>query len=146
MNMDFNLLMNDIVRQARGEMEASGYEQLTSAEEVERAFARKGTSLVMVNSVCGCAGGIARPAAANAVHYDKRPDHLVTVFAGQDKEATAQARMLFGEDHLPSSPSFVLLKDGQPVAEVGRHEIEGHDPMSVITHIQALFEEYCDEL
>ncbi|MFX3674818.1 MAG: BrxA/BrxB family bacilliredoxin [Paenisporosarcina sp.] len=146
MNMDFNLLMNDIVRQARGEMEASGYEQLTSAEEVEQAFARKGTSLVMVNSVCGCAGGIARPAAANAVHYDKRPDHLVTVFAGLDKEATAQARMLFGEDHLPSSPSFVLLKDGQPVAEVGRHEIEGHDPMSVITHIQALFEEYCDEL
>lgn len=144
--MDFNLLMNDIVRQARGEMDASGYEQLTTAEDVEQAFSRKGTSLVMVNSVCGCAGGIARPAAANAVHYDKRPDHLVTVFAGQDKEATAQARMLFGDDHLPSSPSFVLLKDGQAVAEIGRHEIEGHDPMSVITHIQALFEEYCEEL
>ena len=146
MNMDFNLLMNDIVRQARGEMEASGYEQLTSAEEVEQAFVRQGTSLVMINSVCGCAGGIARPAAANAVHYDKRPNHLVTVFAGQDKEATAQARMLFGEEHLPSSPSFVLLKDGHAVAEIGRHEIEGHDPMSVITHIQALFEEHCDEL
>ena len=146
MNMDFNLLMNDIVRQARGEMEASGYEQLTSAEDVEQAFARQGTSLVMINSVCGCAGGIARPAAANAVHYDKRPNHLVTVFAGQDKEATAQARMLFGEEHLPSSPSFVLLKDGQAVAEIGRHEIEGHDPMSVITHIQALFEVLCDEL
>ena len=71
MNMDFNLLMNDIVRQARGEMEASGYEQLTSPEDVEQAFARQGTSLVMVNSVCGCAGGIARPAAAHAVHYDK---------------------------------------------------------------------------
>jgi putative YphP/YqiW family bacilliredoxin len=144
--MDFNLLMNDIVRQARGEMEASGYEQLTSTEEVEQAFSREGTSLVMINSVCGCAGGIARPAAANAVHYDKRPDHLLTVFAGQDKEATAQARMLFGDDHLPSSPSFVLLKDGQLVAEIGRHEIEGHDPMSVITHIQALFEEHCTEL
>ena len=146
MNMDFNLLMNDIVRQARGEMEASGYEQLNSPEEVEQAFARQGTSLVMINSVCGCAGGIARPAAANAVHYDKRPDHLVTVFAGQDKEATAQARMLFGEEHLPSSPSFVLLKDGQAIAEIGRHEIEGHDPMSVIAHIQSLFEEHCDEL
>ena len=68
----------------------------------------------------------------HAVHYDKRPDHLVTVFAGQDKEATAQARMLFGEDHLPSSPSFVLLKDGKLVAEIGRYEIEGHDPMSVV--------------
>ncbi len=146
MNMDFNLLMNDIVRQARGEMEASGYEQLTSPEDVEQAFSREGTSLVMINSVCGCAGGIARPAAANAVHYDKRPDHLVTVFAGQDKEATAQARMLFGDEHLPSSPSFVLMKDGALVAEIGRHEIEGHDPMSVITHIQSLFEEHCDEL
>ncbi len=144
--MDFNLLMNDIVRQARGEMEASGYEQLTSPEDVEQAFSREGTSLVMINSVCGCAGGIARPAAANAVHYDKRPDHLVTVFAGQDKEATAQARMLFGDEHLPSSPSFVLMKDGALVAEIGRHEIEGHDPMSVITHIQSLFEEHCDEL
>ncbi|ALC85035.1 MULTISPECIES: BrxA/BrxB family bacilliredoxin [Bacillaceae] len=144
--MDFNLLMNDMVQQARGEMEASGYEQLTSPEEVDSAFARPGTTLVMVNSVCGCAGGIARPAAANAIHYDKRPDHLVTVFAGQDKLATQQARNLFGEDHLPSSPSFVLLKDGQAVAEVGRHEIEGHDPMSVITHIQALFEEHCEEI
>lgn len=146
MNMDFNLLMNDMVMQARGEMEASGYEQLTSPEEVDTAFARPGTTLVMINSVCGCAGGIARPAAANAVHYDKRPDHLVTVFAGQDKLATQQARNHFGDEHLPSSPSFVLLKDGQAVAEVGRHEIEGHDPMSVITHIQALFEEHCEEI
>ena len=138
MNMDFNLLMNDMIVQARGEMEASGYEQLTTPEE--------GTTLVMINSDCGCAGGIARPAAANAVHYDKRPDHLVTVFAGQDKLATQQARNLFGDDHLPSSPSFVLLKDGQAVAEVGRHEIEGHAPTSVITHLQGLFEEYCEEV
>ncbi|TQR19661.1 BrxA/BrxB family bacilliredoxin [Psychrobacillus vulpis] len=146
MNMDFNLLMNDMVMQARGEMDASGYEQLTTPEEVDTAFARPGTTLVMINSVCGCAGGIARPAAANAIHYDKRPDHLVTVFAGQDKLATQQARNLFGDEHLPSSPSFALLKDGQLVAEVGRHEIEGHDPMSVITHIQALFEEHCEEI
>ena len=60
-----------------------------------KALSRKGTTLVMINSVCGCAGGIARPAAANAVHYDKRPDHLVTVFAGQDKEATERARTYF---------------------------------------------------
>lgn len=146
MNMDYDLIYQDMLRQARGEIEASGYEQLKTPEEVEDAFARKGTTLVMVNSVCGCAGGIARPAASHAVHYDKRPDHLVTVFAGQDKEATAQARALFGEDHLPSSPSFALLKDGQIVAEVGRHEIEGHDPMSVVTNLQALFEEYCEEV
>ncbi|KYG91758.1 MULTISPECIES: BrxA/BrxB family bacilliredoxin [Bacillales] len=146
MNMDYDLFMQQITTTARAEMEAAGYEQLRTPEEVEAAFARPGTTLVMVNSVCGCAGGIARPAATQAVHYDKRPDHLVTVFAGQDKEATAAARYHFGEDHLPSSPSFVLLKDGQVVAEVGRYEIEGHDPMSVVLNLQGNFEEYCEEV
>lgn len=146
MTMDFNFYMDDITKVARNEMEASGYEQLQTPEQVEEALKRPGTTLVMVNSVCGCAGGIARPAAAHAVHYDKRPDHLVTVFAGQDKEATAYARMIFGEDHLPSSPSFALMKDGKLVAEVGRYEIEGHDPMSVVTNLQSHFEEYCEEV
>lgn len=146
MAMDFNLLMNETVTRARTEMDAIGYEQLTTAEQVEEVVGRPGTTLVMVNSVCGCAGGIARPAAQHAVHYDKRPDHLVTVFAGQDKEATAQARMLFGEDHLPSSPSFALMKDGKLVAEVGRYEIEGHDPMSVVVNLQSQFEEFCEEV
>ncbi|MTD29914.1 BrxA/BrxB family bacilliredoxin [Planomicrobium sp. YIM 101495] len=146
MNMDFNLLMNDMVVQARQELVTGGYEQLQNGEEVVEAFKQPGTALVMINSVCGCAGGIARPAALHAVHYDKRPNRLLTVFAGQDKEATAQARHLFGEDHLPSSPSFVLIKDGEMVGEIGRHEIEGHDPMSVITHIQSLFEEHCEEI
>ena len=85
----------------------------------------------MINSVCGCAGGIARPAAANAVHYDKRPDHFVTVFAGQDKEATARAREYF-EGYPPSSPSFALLKDGKILTMVERHEIEGHQPVEVV--------------
>lgn len=146
MNMDFNMLMNDMVVQARQELVTGGYEQLQNGEEVIEAFKQPGTALVMINSVCGCAGGIARPAALHAVHYDKRPNRLLTVFAGQDKEATAQARHLFGEDHLPSSPSFVLIKDGEMVGEIGRHEIEGHDPMSVITHIQSLFEEHCEEI
>ena len=146
MNMDYDLFMQQITTTARAEMEAAGYEQLRTPEEVEAAFERPGTTLVMINSVCGCAGGIARPAAAASVHYDKRPDHLVTVFAGQDKEAAAAARYLFGEDHIPSSPSFVLLKDGQVVAEVGRYEIEGHDPMSVVLNLQGNFEEYCEEV
>lgn len=146
MSMDFNFLMNDIVTQARQEMVDGGYKQLETPEDVNEAFNQEGTSLIMINSVCGCAGGIARPAALHAVHYDKRPDRLLTVFAGQDKDATAQARMLFGEDHLPSSPSFVLVKDGKMVDEIGRHEIEGHDPMSVITHIQSLFEQHCSEI
>nr|WP_279326594.1 BrxA/BrxB family bacilliredoxin [Bacillus kexueae] len=137
--------MNDIVRQAREEIEAAGYTQLRTPEEVEEAFQRKGTTLVMINSVCGCAGGIARPAAAHAIHYDKRPDQLVTVFAGQDKEATEKARSYF-TGYPPSSPSFALLKDGEILTMVERHEIEGHDPMSVVTKLQNYFEEYCEEV
>lgn len=143
--MDFNLFMNDVVRQARQEITAAGYKELKTAEEVDEALAKKGTTLVMVNSVCGCAGGIARPAAYHAVHYDKRPDHLVTVFAGQDKEATARAREYF-EGYPPSSPSFALLKDGKILKMVERHEIEGYEPMAVITKLQGMFEEYCEEV
>lgn len=146
MSMDFNLLMTETVNRARSEMDTIGYEQLATVEQVEEAVKRSGTTLVMINSVCGCAGGIARPAAGHAIHFDKRPDHLVTVFAGQDKEATAQMRMHFGEDHLPSSPSFALLKDGKLVGEVGRYEIEGHDPMSVVANIQGYFDEFCEEV
>ncbi|WP_421379451.1 BrxA/BrxB family bacilliredoxin [Bacillus salacetis] len=145
MEMDFDLFMNDVVRQARQEMEISGYKQLTTAEEVEETLDQKGTTLVMINSVCGCAGGIARPAAAHAIHYDKRPDRLVTVFAGQDKEATAKARSYF-TGYPPSSPSFALMKDGEILTMVERHEIEGHDPMSVVTKLQGYFDEYCEEV
>ncbi|HBV03874.1 BrxA/BrxB family bacilliredoxin [Mammaliicoccus lentus] len=145
MEMDFNLYMNDVVSSARNEIEVAGYKQLTTKEEVEETFNKPGTTFVMVNSVCGCAGGIARPAAQHALHYDKLPDQLVTVFAGQDKEATETARDYF-EGYPPSSPSFAFLKDGKIVKMIERHEIEGHDPMSVITNIQALFEEHCDEI
>lgn len=145
MDIDFNLLMNDVVRQARQEIEMAGYSQLTTEEDVNQALTSKGTTLVMVNSVCGCAGGIARPAAAHSIHYDKRPDRLVTVFAGQDKEATAKARSYF-TGYPPSSPSFALLKDGQILKMVERHEIEGHDPMSVVSKLQSYFDEYCEEV
>lgn len=145
MGIDFQLYMDDIVQRAREEIESAGYRQLRTPEEVEEALEKKGTTLVMVNSVCGCAGGIARPAAAYAIHYDKRPDQLVTVFAGQDKEATAKARSYF-TGYPPSSPSFALLKDGKICAMVERHEIEGHDPMSVVNKLQKYFDEFCDEV
>ncbi|MDJ1111251.1 MULTISPECIES: BrxA/BrxB family bacilliredoxin [Macrococcus] len=144
MDMNFNMYMEDFVNTARQEIENAGYKQLTTSEAVNETFDKPGTTFVMINSVCGCAGGIARPAAAHAVHYDKLPDQLVTVFAGQDKEATATAREYF-EGYPPSSPSFALLKDGKIISMIERHEIEGHDPMSVITNIQALFEEHCEE-
>ncbi len=145
MNIDFNLFMNDVVRQARKEITAAGYTELTTAEAVDETFKKPGTTLVMVNSVCGCAGGIARPAAAHAVHYDKRPTNVVTVFAGQDKEATARAREYF-EGYPPSSPSFALLKDGKIITMVERHEIEGHEPMSVVMKLQEAFEQHCEEV
>ncbi|WNS74156.1 BrxA/BrxB family bacilliredoxin [Bacillus sp. DTU_2020_1000418_1_SI_GHA_SEK_038] len=145
MNMDFNLFMTDVVNQARKEIVAAGYEELKTPDEVEEALKKSGTTLVMVNSVCGCAGGIARPAAAHSVHYDKRPDHLVSVFAGQDKEATAAAREYF-TGYPPSSPSFALLKDGKLCAMIERHEIEGHEPMAVVQKLQNAFEQYCEDL
>lgn len=107
-------------------------------------FSQEGTSLVMVNSVCGCAGGIARPAATHALHYDKLPDRLVTVFAGQDKEATQQARDYF-KGYAPSSPSFALIKNGEITQMIERHQIEGHDVMDVINQLQNLFDTYCVE-
>lgn len=145
MEVDFNLFMNDIVQTARREITEAGYQELKTPEEVEEVLSKKGTTLVMVNSVCGCAGGIARPAAAHALHYDKRPDQLVTVFAGQDKAATEKARSYF-EGYPPSSPSFALLKDGKIVKMIERHEIEGHEPMAVINKLQDTFEEYCEEV
>ncbi|GEL77395.1 UPF0403 protein [Tenuibacillus multivorans] len=142
--MDFNIYMQDFVNQARTEINEAGFENLTTPEEVEEAFDRKGTTLVMVNSTCGCAGGVARPAASNSVHHDHRPDHLVTVFAGQDREATERAREYF-EGYPPSSPSFALMKDGKIQKMVERHEIESSTPMEVVQQLQSLFDEYCEE-
>ncbi|WP_226037908.1 BrxA/BrxB family bacilliredoxin [Aquibacillus saliphilus] len=143
--MDFNLYMGDVVNSARKDITEAGYEELTMPEQVDEALNRKGTTLVMVNSTCGCAGGVARPAAANAIHYDKRPDHLVTVFAGQDREATEKARGYF-EGYPPSSPSFAFLKDGKIVSMVERHDIEGFGPVDVVGRLQKIFDEHCEEL
>lgn len=144
MDLNFDLYMNDVVKQARKDMDIAGYEQLTTEEEVNSVFSKEGTTLVMINSVCGCAGGIARPAAAHALHYDVLPDRLVTVFAGQDKEATQRARDYF-EGYAPSSPSFALMKDGKITQMIERHQIEGHDTMDVINQLQRLFDKYCEE-
>lgn len=143
--MDFNLFMNDVVDAARKDINEAGYEELKSAEQVDGALNRQGTTLVMINSTCGCAGGVARPAAANAIHYDKRPDNLVTVFAGQDREATDQAREYF-EGYPPSSPSFAFLKDGKIVTMLERHDIEGFTAMDVMGKLQQVFDENCEEV
>lgn len=145
MSMDFHFFINDVVREAREEITAAGYRELKTSEEVTEAFSNKGTTLVMINSVCGCAGGVARPAAAHALHYDIRPDHLVTVFAGQDKGATETARSYF-TGYPPSSPSFALLKDGKICTMIERNQIEGFDSMAVVAKLQQIFEQYCEEI
>lgn len=145
LTMDFNLFMNDVVDAARQDIREAGYEELKTPEEVDQALSRQGTTLVMINSVCGCAGGVARPAAANAIHYDKRPDKLVTVFAGQDREATERAREYF-EGYPPSSPSFAFLNDGKIVTMLERHDIEGFSAMDVIGKLQNIFDDHCKEV
>lgn len=140
--MDFNLFMKDIVDQARREMRDSGYTELTTPEEVDEAMKKQGTTLVMVNSTCGCAGGVARPAAYYALKNEKKPDHLVTVFAGQDREATERARTYF-TGYPPSSPSFALMKDGKIVEMIARNDIESFDTEDVVKKLQDAFNQYC---
>lgn len=134
--------MNDVVETARKEMVEAGYKELKSPEDVDTIMKEEGTTLVMVNSVCGCAGGIARPAAAYMKNYETTPDRFVTVFAGQDKEATAKAREYF-KGYAPSSPSFALLKDGEIQMMVERHEIEGHEPIQVVQKLEKAFDQHC---
>ncbi len=132
---------NDVINGARKEMVDAGYKELTTPEEVDEVLAEKGTALVYINSVCGCAGGIARPSAAYMANYEKKPDHFVTVFAGQDKEATDRARTYF-KGYAPSSPSFAIIKDGEIKAMIERHEIEGHEPVEVVQKLEKYFDEY----
>ncbi|MFN7251113.1 MAG: BrxA/BrxB family bacilliredoxin [Anaerobacillus sp.] len=138
--MEFSFY-NDVINGARKEMVDAGYKELTTPEEVDAVLEKKGTSLVYINSVCGCAGGVARPSAAYMANYEKKPDHFVTVFAGQDKEATERARTYF-KGYAPSSPSFAIIKDGEIKAMIERHEIEGHEPVQVVQKLEKYFDEY----
>lgn len=132
-----------MVAPMRAELTSAGVQELRTMAEVESFFAQTtGTSLVLVNSVCGCAAGSARPALKSAIGAAKGPDRVATVFAGQDLEATARARELFG-DVPPSSPSMALLKDGELVHFLPRHMIEGRDAMSIATDLTAAFAEFC---
>lgn len=140
---DHEILLNDIVTKARYEIIGAGYEELRTPEAIDQAFNRKGTTLVMINSICGCAGGVARPAAEQSLEYHKKPNYLVTVFAGRDKEATERARSYF-EGYEPSSPSFALLKDGKICTMIERHDMHGKKPLDVISKLQKAFDQYCD--
>ena len=127
----------------RAELVAMGVRELRSADEVEGWFAEdSGTALVLVNSVCGCAAGAARPGLEMALDHGVKPDRVATVFAGQDLEATARARELFGQVP-PSSPSMALMKDGELVHFLPRHMIEGHSAEGVAAQLRAGFDKFC---
>lgn len=133
----------EMVAPMRAELTSAGVQELRTTGEVESFFAENsGTALVLVNSVCGCAAGSARPALKSAIGQGTRPDRVATVFAGQDLEATARARELFG-DVPPSSPSMALMKDGELVYMLPRHMIEGRDALSIATDLSAAFAEFC---
>jgi putative YphP/YqiW family bacilliredoxin len=139
--MDLNA---QFIRPMRDELTSIGFKELTTPAEVDTALAPKtGAVLVFVNSVCGCAAGMARPGMAQALEATvARPDQLVTVFAGQDREATARARSYFA-DSPPSSPSIALLKDGAPVAFIARHHIEGRSAEAVAAMVKDALETHC---
>ena len=127
----------------RAELTDSGIVELRDAAEVDAWFARReGTDLLLINSVCGCAAGSARPGLKMALEHQRRPDRVATVFAGQDLEATARARQLMG-DFPPSSPSLALMKDGKLVHFVPRHLIEGQSADVVARELSLAFDEHC---
>ncbi len=133
-----------LVAPMRNDLTAVGFKEFKTPEEVENHLSNlKGTMLLVINSVCGCAAGAARPGVKWALqHTEKRPDQLATVFAGVDKEAVAKARE-FTLPYPPSSPSIALFKDGELVHFVERHHIEGRNAQMIGEHLLEVFEEYC---
>jgi putative YphP/YqiW family bacilliredoxin len=126
----------------REELTRVGFEELRTVDSVDQAVAREGTTLIVVNSVCGCAAGKARPGIALSLRGGARPDHLTTVFAGGDIEATERARSYMAP-YAPSSPSVALLKDGKLVYMMERRDIESQPAHIIADRLQAAYEEFC---
>lgn len=132
----------ELVKPMREELTAIGFSELKNPDAVDQALEQKGTTLVVVNSVCGCAAANARPGVHFALNNAKVPNHLVTVFAGVDREATAHAR-----DKMvpfpPSSPSIALFKEGVLVHMIERHHIEGRPAEMIAENLKMAFDEHC---
>ena len=132
----------ELVRPMKAELESAGFTSLHTIEEVDAALAKEGTTLVMVNSVCGCAAGTARPGAIASLANDKFPTNLTTVFAGVDADATNKARG-FMIPFPPSSPAIALFKDGQLVHMLERHHIEGRSAQMIAANLVGAHDEHC---
>jgi putative YphP/YqiW family bacilliredoxin len=134
----------EIVVPMKEELTEHGFTELLTASEVDSQLSKEGTTLVMINSVCGCSAGSARPGVILAVlNTDKKPDHLTTTFAGFDIEAVRKLR-----EHLlpypPSSPAIALFKNGQLVHFIERHQIEGRPAQMIANNLINAFEQYCN--
>lgn len=132
-----------LVQPMRDELTAIGFQELLAPEAVDSFMSEKeGTALIVVNSVCGCAAGMARPGVQLALQQAPKPDRLATVFAGQDVDAVARVRSYFA-DLPPSSPSVALFQDGELVHFVPRHQIEGRTAVDVASDLLKALEEHC---
>ncbi len=132
----------ELVAPMREELTSAGFEDLTTPEQVDQAITSEGTTFVVINSVCGCAAANARPAARISITNDKKPNKLITVFAGVSGEAVAQARK-YTLPYPPSSPSMALFKDGKLVHFIERHHIEGRPAEMIAENLADAFNEYC---
>lgn len=132
----------ELVKPMREDLTKVGFQELHTVADVEEAMAKKGTTLVVVNSVCGCAAANARPGARMSLQNSKTPDNLVTVFAGVDREATDKARDMM-VPFPPSSPSMALFKDGELVHMLERHHIEGRPAEMIAENLVSAYNEFC---
>lgn len=132
----------ELVKPMREDLTNVGFEELRTAEAVDAALAKEGTTLVVVNSVCGCAAANARPGARMSLQNAKRPDHIATVFAGVDREAVEKARE-YMIPFPPSSPSMALFKDGELVHMLERHHIEGRPAELIAENLMDAYNEHC---
>ncbi len=131
-----------MVQPMRDELTSIGAEELMTPEEVDQAMKAEGTTLVIVNSVCGCAAGSARPAVRISLMGEKKPTNIVTVFAGMEGDATARAREYF-KPYRPSSPQMALMKDGQLLQMIQRQDIEGKGPEALARDLASAYDEHC---
>lgn len=132
----------DLIAPMRQELVAAGFTETKTVADVESNINADGTTLVVINSVCGCAAGSARPGVRMAVANAKKPDRMITAFAGNDIPAVNKAREMM-QPFPPSSPSMALFKNGELVHMLERHHIEGHTPDMIAENLISAFEEYC---
>ena len=132
----------ELVKPMREELVNAGFQELKTVEDVESIMKKEGATLVVVNSVCGCAAGTARPGVITSLQLDKTPNNLTTVFAGVDTESTSKAREMM-IPFPPSSPSVALFKDGQLVHMLERHHIEGRSAEMIAANLAGAYEEFC---